>query len=329
MKERDSRFELIRIIAILFIVIWHISIHAQKGDLESHDYITALCTTGVNIFILISGYFNIKICWKSFLTIIETIIFYHIISITLNWYIFKENPQVTDPLILLSPSTYSSWWFMGCYTLLMLLSPLINNLLYTNNERLYTYTIGILLFISCYSGFVFQNQINVTGYNIFNFITIYAVGDAIRKYDIPKRLSTKLWFILYLTATAFIFVASCIGIPRIAFYNNPLLIVAAVCLFCLVARCKINNKNINIIATYTLPLYLIQDSLFGQNVYEYLYDQGQSYNFTGVEYYCLLGKYLLGLFTGAIIADYTRRQILNRPTSIISKFLDKNLDIFH
>ena len=58
-KVRKSNIELLRIIAMMFIVIWHISVHAQKGELNSHNYIVAFCTTGVNLFILISGYFGI------------------------------------------------------------------------------------------------------------------------------------------------------------------------------------------------------------------------------------------------------------------------------
>ena len=60
-KVRNSNIELLRIIAMTFIVIWHISVHAQKGELNSHNYIVAFCTTGVNLFILISGYFGIKL----------------------------------------------------------------------------------------------------------------------------------------------------------------------------------------------------------------------------------------------------------------------------
>ena len=329
MKERDSNFELLRIIAMLFIVTWHISIHAQNGELESHGYITAICTTGVNIFILISGYFNIRTTWKSILTLYGTFVFYYITTIALNWYIFGETPHAKSVLALFSPTTHSPWWFIACYMQLQLLSPLINNLLSTSNEKMYAYTIGILLFISCYSGFVFQNQINITGYNIFNFITIYAIGDAIRKYNIQNWLSPKFWFGLYLVATICMFIASQIEIQRIIFYNNPLLIASSICLFCLISRFRISNKKINIIATYMLPLYLLQESTLGYNVYKYLVQRGKNLDFTGFDYYCLLWKYLLGLFACAIIADFIRRQILNKPTNFISKFLDKKMNLFH
>jgi len=74
--QRNSAFELIRIVAILFIVTGHIFHHAFRGELSIHDYLVPFFTTGVNLFILIIGYYNIKLKWKSLLTITTTAIFY-------------------------------------------------------------------------------------------------------------------------------------------------------------------------------------------------------------------------------------------------------------
>ena len=60
-KTRNSNIELLRIIAMMFIVIWHISVHAQKGELPSHNYIISITITGVNLFLLITGYFGIRL----------------------------------------------------------------------------------------------------------------------------------------------------------------------------------------------------------------------------------------------------------------------------
>ena len=76
-KVRNSNIELLRIIAMMFIVIWHISVHAQKGELPSHNYIAAITTTGVNLFVLISGYWGIKLKWKSLLNILSIVVFYY------------------------------------------------------------------------------------------------------------------------------------------------------------------------------------------------------------------------------------------------------------
>ena len=133
MKQRNSSYELLRIIAMCFIVIGHISTHAQKGELASHNYISAICTTGVNIFILISGYFRIRINWKSLLTLYATCMFFYAISILGNLWIFNEQPDEGYAYPIISP-VHSPWWFINCYLQLMLLSPLINASLDTEGK---------------------------------------------------------------------------------------------------------------------------------------------------------------------------------------------------
>ena len=154
-KERNSAFELLRIIAMFFIVIWHISIHAQRGELDSHNYIIALCIIGVNLFILISGYFGIKITWQNILTLIGTIVFYHIMTIACKWGITETPPNFDSIKGLFAPLRESRWWFINCYFNLMLLSPIINTTLNNTTERQFKYFLGVLLFISCISGFCF------------------------------------------------------------------------------------------------------------------------------------------------------------------------------
>ena len=328
MKERDSNFELLRIIAMLFIVIWHISVHAQKGELESHEYITAICTTGVNIFILISGYFNIRTTWKSILTMYGTFVFYYITTIAINWYIFGEAPHIKSVLALFSPTTHSPWWFIACYIQLLLLSPLLNTILKSSNDKQYRYAICVLLLISCYSGFIFHNAVNVTGYYLFHFVTMYAIGDALNKYGIPDRLSLKSWGLLYITVTICMFTVARLGIEKNTFYNNPLLIFSSICLLCTISKMKIRNRLVNTIATFMLPVYLIQDSFLGKNIYKYLYEQGTDMNFAGSEYYCILSIYLIGLLISAVIADCIRRLILIKPIDSVSKYLNRKVDIF-
>lgn len=171
-KERNSAFELLRIIAMTFIVIWHISIHAQKGELTSHNYILAFTITGVNLFILISGYFGIKLNWKSMFTLIGTVTFYNLASIVCKWQITGTTPMLGEIAGCFSPFCNTHWWFINCYFALMLLSPIINVALDKSTTKQYKYILGVLLFMSCISGFCFKNLINVDGYNVFQFITI-------------------------------------------------------------------------------------------------------------------------------------------------------------
>lgn len=326
-KVRNSNIELLRIIAMLFIVIWHISIHAQKGELASHNYILALTITGVNLFVLISGYFSIKLNWKNLLTLVGTVAFYNLASIILKWQITGATPMLGEIAGCFPPICNTHWWFINCYFMLMLLSPIINIALEKATDKQYKYTLGILLFTSCISGFCFKNLINITGYNTFQFITIYVLGNAIKKFHLPSRLSTKQFACTYILSTLCIFALSFFA-SRTIFYNNPLIIISALSLFCLFANLDFKSKAVNYVATFMLPVYLLQDSSTGKIIYKYLYQNGLEMDFRGLDYYILMGLYVTTLLASAYILENIRRFVLTKPINAISKYLTKKLDFF-
>lgn len=326
-KVRNSNFELLRIIAMLFIVIWHISIHAQKGELASHNYILALTITGVNLFVLISGYFSIKLNWKNLLTLVGTVAFYNLASVICKWQTTGTTPLLGEIAGSFPPICNTHWWFINCYFMLMLLSPIINTALDKATDKQYKYTLGILLFTSCISGFCFKNFINITGYNTFHFITIYVLGNAIKKFHLPSRLSTRQFACTYILSTLCIFTLSFFA-SRISNYNNPLVVISAYSLFCIFAKLEFKSKAVNYIATFMLSVYLLQDSSTGTIIYKYLYQKGLEMDFRGLDYYVLMGLYITTLLVSAFVLENTRRFFINKPINAISKYLTKKLDFF-
>lgn len=326
-KIRNSNFELLRIIAMLFIVIWHISLHAQKGELASHNYILAITITGVNLFVLISGYFGIKLNWKNLLTLISTVAFYNLASIILKWQITGATPMLGEIAGCFPPICNTRWWFINCYFMLMLLSPIINIALEKATDKQYKYVLSILLFTSCISGFCFKNSINITGYNTFQFITIYVLGNAIKKFHLPSCLSTKQFACTYILSTLCIFALSFFA-SRISNYNNPLIVISALSLFCIFAKLEFKSRAVNYIATFMLPVYLLQDSSTGTIIYKYLYQNGLEMDFRGLDYYILMGLYVTTLLASVYVFENIRRFVLTKPINAISKYLTKKLDFF-
>ena len=299
----------------------------SKGELASHNYILALTITGVNLFVLISGYFSIKLNWKNLLTLVGTVAFYNLASIIFKWQITGATPRLGEIAGCFPPICNTHWWFINCYFMLMLLSPIINIALEKATDKQYKYTLSILLFTSCISGFCFKNFINMTGYNTFHFITIYVLGNAIKKFHLPSRLSTKQFACTYILSTLCIFALSFFT-SRTNFYNNPLIIISALSLFCLFANLDFKSKAVNYVATFMLPVYLLQDSSAGTIIYKYLYQNGLEMDFRGTEYASLIILYIIILSGSAFILDNIRRLVLDKPTGEISKFLDKKYNIF-
>lgn len=327
-KIRNSNFELLRIIAMMFIVIYHISIHAQKGELPSHNYIVAITTTGVNLFVLTSGYWGIKLKWKGLLNILSTVVFYYVIQFIAEILIFNITPSAGHFINIIAPISRSPWWFMTCYILLMLVSPGLNIIKNNATDKQYKLIVATLLFLSCVSGFIFKNGfINPNGFNLFHFITLYFVGDAIKRFNLANQFSkTQLWTVYIIATIAlFVFLRFVSGNVK---YNSPFLVVAAVSLLCIFSRMKLNSKKINTIASFMLPVYLLQDSPFGFKVYKVLYSKGCELNFTGWEYILTLATYLAALLASAFILETIRQLFLNRPINNIANRLREKVNIF-
>ncbi|MBE6308607.1 MAG: acyltransferase [Bacteroidales bacterium] len=322
-NTRNSNLELLRIVAMAFIVVWHISIHAQKGEAITHDFIASIAITGVNLFVLISGYFGIKLKWKSLLNILSCAIFYYSITLLCNYIFFDPTLNLVKEIecIFTPISNYKTYWFVSTYIMLMLLSPAINTILNKMNKQQYIFFIGVMFYICCITGFVFQHSININGYNLFNFIFIYSVGHLLRKYDIPHKFCARFLVLIYISATIIIFIGSYLNIGRTLNYNNPIIVISAIAFFCLFARQNFNNCHINTIAKNMFPVYLVQESSLGVEIYRLLYTFGKETNFQGAGYFIILALYITILFISAFIFEKIRLLILKKPLEHLSKYL--------
>lgn len=98
LTERQSNMELLRIISMLFILLLHSNhmgiaeIYNLPNRTEAYMrfFIEVISIIGVNCFILISGYFRIKLKIKNFCSLVFHIYFFAVLSIIIyglihNW----------------------------------------------------------------------------------------------------------------------------------------------------------------------------------------------------------------------------------------------------
>lgn len=266
---RNSNIELIRIIAMIMIVSGHILFHICQGELPGTMFYSAVTVLGVNLFVLISGYFNIRLSWKSILSLAGMVLFYQIVEIAVAHFVFDTPITlkiIVDALLPMSRKK-GVYWFVSCYMMLMLLSPFINIILAKTTKQQYLLMLGILLYLSCFSGWIVNNEINYSGYSLFHLITIYAVGDAVNRFKLADKIRCRWWVVIYVLAT--------VAIPFLTFYhpsktlryNNPMVIVASVSLFIILTNLKFYSKTVNTLATYMFPVYLLQEGYFGFEIY--------------------------------------------------------------
>ena len=131
-KTRNASFELLRIICMFMIVLYHLFIKL--------DYF-AVCTSAlyssllfplhvaVICFVLISGYFGIRLSFKKLSAFYIQVLFYNIVAY-LVCSVISNDFSVKNFIISFLPLSHNQdLWFIRTYLYLMLLSPIINKYL--------------------------------------------------------------------------------------------------------------------------------------------------------------------------------------------------------
>ena len=111
MKVRQSNFELMRILSMVFIIIYHILVHGKVLDNTNgvlHLFfilVMSFMLVHVNSFVLLAGYFNYNkdFSWKKFLKSFNQAWFYQIVIVLIAFFTGLSSFSKMDLLNNLSP----------------------------------------------------------------------------------------------------------------------------------------------------------------------------------------------------------------------------------
>ena len=270
-EERNSAFELLRLVAQYMIVVYHIILFwylKNEASLtpEIHKAICIPLHIGVILYVLISGYFGIRFSLKGVIKIIANLFLYGFIF-TVIGHLWLGDHFGPSKFFFVSNSPF---WFVNVYLMLYMLAPLLNVVInrLSNNNRLLL--LLLLLWASGYVGLLGFDDSLHAGKNLLNFILVYLIGNTLSIHK--ERLNiVPLWKII--TAYIVVNVMSismyllAVGSPieelsyDIAFrYNSPLLMLNAVLFFIPFMRMKFHSKVINYLAGSCFAIYLIHSS---------------------------------------------------------------------
>ena len=287
--ERNSAFEILRLIAILFIIAHHFANHGgfNFAILEQTslvvfngawiDFIEQLGKVGVNLFLLISTYFlidNTHFRVRKFLALLLEMLTFSIIIGVIFFFVNKREFDLPWLKSVLFPFGSSAWWFMTNYLLLYLLSPLLNLGLRAMNKKAHLILIIVFLVIWSLIPTLIQKDYAFT--NLGWFITIYLIGSYIRLYDVSLKMKSWLGILLsvgiFLTwfAIKFIFnyyykggnyyLTRMLNWFNLININNSLQVVATIIMFLAFKSIKMKSiKPINFVASTCLASYLFHD----------------------------------------------------------------------
>lgn len=287
-STRQSNIELLRIFAIILIVAHHIAVHSDFSFSNDSIALNKLWIQfieiggkmGVNIFILISGYFGVTAIYikpQKAIKLWLQIFTYSVICSLIGLIFLGENFGIKDFAKNFLPITYSRWWFASTYFVLYLLSPFLNRFLNSLNKK--DYFKFLLLLTTIWSVIPTLLAQSWQSNALLWFVFLYSCSGYVRIHMNINKYKSKYFFIfaavLILLTYCSVVIFDILGL-RFSFFANhatyfyamerlPIFLVSLM-LFCGFLTLKINyNFTINIISSATFGVYLIHDNYYIRN----------------------------------------------------------------
>lgn len=304
-SKRLLNFELLRIICMLLIILHHLSCHGVYG--QTNFYFNKILKNificggklGVNVFVLISGYFLIdgKFKFKKALKVWFDVLFYTV-GIYLLSTVFKINEVGYGRLLLcFTPFARSEYWFFSCYLIMYVLSPLLNKLIKNLNQREH-----LILMLALYL-LAKHTLLSDTAW----FIFLYVVASYIKLYPNKFFESKKFNSLIFLVVTFIVLGANLCGLEWWALKTNENL-VWSLSMFLMFKNMKITRggKVITTLASSTYGIYLIHDSQYLRNsLWNKWLKVGVHYQMSTYFIFSLVSVFMV--FVVCFLIDYIKR----------------------
>ena len=232
---------------------------------------------GVDIYVLISGYFlitskEVKLnklirMWLQLFTC--SVLSFAVFSAT------KVEPFSFLKLLAgLFPVLSEGWWFANSYLMLYILHPYINKLLTGLDQKAYKGFLCLLLFLWCVIPTFTHLPLECN--KLLWFVLVYAMAGYYRLYGSEIRWKPRKILLAALATAGLTFgtaiVFDLIGLKKPSAAENAMwfyemaslpIIAVAVLLFMFFARLTLkNNRLINLVSSATFGVYLIHDDRY-------------------------------------------------------------------
>ena len=280
-KERQSNFELLRIIALFFVLIFHSNFHtlgyptpeAVVGmplQCFSEFVVQGLTVICVNVFVLLSGWFGIRPTLKGACNIIYIVLFFllgsYILALLFNRAEFSI-PALAECLML-----DRGRWFVKAYLGLYILAPILNKFAETAERKQFK---EVLIAFFCFQT-IFGWMVNAAyffeyGFSTMSFIGLYMLARYVRRFqpkwsemskwaDIGVYFGIILFGALLLIGLAYIpqvqrFYHTSVG--HVYAYSSPLVIIESLFLLLFFSKLRFQSKIINFIAASSFSVLFI------------------------------------------------------------------------
>ena len=285
--KRESNYEVLRTLAMFFIVVYHCLTHGIGGEyafstsqpiLLSNalfsDFMLVFSSVSVNLYVMISGYFLVDLNFKlSRIVRTWTYACFYSCAITAIFMVL----QITKFDILnlgksFFPISADAYWFVTQYIGLLILSPFLALMIRQLSYRQYLILLigGAILCLSIFPDFPLGKRFYVAhGNSVWSFAYLFLIAGYIKHHLKRIPMIPLLWTIVLVTLLIFAYEIICgYNENHVCLYwlnYNSLPIILSVALFILIRQLRVpQNRFWNLLvkfAPYTFGVYLIHDHL--------------------------------------------------------------------
>ena len=232
---------------------------------------------GVNVFVLISGYFLVAseskgVNVRRLLKFWGQLFFYSMGLFVVFVLLRTQSCSIKTLIRSLTPIASTTWWFASAYFMLYLIHPFLNLFLRSLSKQAYQSLLVMMILVwSVPSAFTHGTFRYIQGGSLSWFVILYAIAGYARLHGFNKRLTSKTYCLLFLgfsTLTYLSYVVFTImGIRWSVFATHAShfygmekvsTLMMSVSLFMAFVTMKMNHHRwVNVVASTTFGVYLI------------------------------------------------------------------------
>lgn len=326
-SKRQSNIELCRLLSILLVMLVHTTNQSLGNDMSLGVLmLEGFSIVGVNVFILITGYFSTVPKKTSLFNLAFICLFWMVIKVICR---FAFNEPITFKHLFFITS---SNWFISSYIGLLFLTPILNLFCNTVSKKTLWNCVLLLLFIEIWFDWLPPRpaaKIGANnGYSVLSFAILYLLARAIRLYGLPswfKKISPLVYVGCSLTLGFAAYFGTRMGLYVINLcfsYINPLVLLSSIAFLTMFEQMHFQSRFINYIAKSTLAVLLGHSAIFFiyTKQFKFLYD-----NYSGVQVIAYWSLAILIVFCASIAIDQLRILLFRPLEQLINKRIKNNL----
>lgn len=281
-RTRNSNFELLRIVAILLVVLFHYKLHAGQdsfmtSQMSSNKAIAIVLgswgSLGVYLFWAISAYFlsntqTLKLD-KAISLIIKTSIF-GVVILLISYAVGIASVSIVNLIKALLGALIYQYWFISSYLVILLLSPILNIIVSLENTMYFKIIMLMLLWGGYFVTFLIGYELfGRTVCGIFTYLLIAYYNkhpdekNTFEKYRILGAILTVSFVILYEFAISYagtvLHYQRLLDLTgRLENTESPFMMLGGIFIFYCFKNLQIKqSKIINFLGRYTLGVFLV------------------------------------------------------------------------